>query len=255
VLLVGFALLAVAGFAYWRARTASAESTTMAITPTLPVAQLEQMRRQIVRPNPRGGFRHVTEVVGAAQPGPDGLLTSELGKTPCVWYSYRIRRHWYYRTREGHYREHWDSVAEGAASTGFALVDNGGWTIGVLPAGARLESVEKPVDSYETDFRPELVDVFGFQMLRHRGTLGFHYEELVIRPGTWLYVLGEARDVDGPLVVAKPEDGSDFVISTRPEDELRGGRTGRHRLLMTGAIAALLTGLGSVGVGVWMAAW
>lgn len=127
-----------------------------------------------------------------------------------------------------------------------------GWTIGVLPAGARVEGVDQPVDRYERDFRPEPVEVFGVRLPSRRGTLGFQYEERVIRPGTWLYVLGEARDVDGPLTIARPEDGRDFVIAAKPEGELRAKDTTRYRLLLTGAIAALVSGLACLVAGFWL---
>ncbi|WP_431901023.1 GIDE domain-containing protein [Amycolatopsis thermoflava] len=252
--LAGIALIVVAVFLFRRARKAGAQIRAMTATPTFTVAQLEQMRRMVPRPRPEGGFRKITEVIGGAQPGAGGLLTSELSKTPCVWYSYRVRRRWYYRTRKGHRRVRWDTVAEGQAPPSFVLVDPQRRPIELVVDGARPEAVEKPVDSYQTDFRAETVEFLGLEWPRGRGTLGFHYEEWIIRPGTWLYVLGEARDVTGSLVIGKPEDGSDFIIAAKPEGELRAGRGRRHRLLGAAACALVLVGLALIVTEFWIMA-
>ncbi|UQS22456.1 hypothetical protein L1857_06290 [Amycolatopsis thermalba] len=172
---MGIALIVVAAVLFRRARKAGAPVRTMAATPTLSVAQLEQLRRMVPRPRPEGGFRRITEVVGAAHPGAGGLVTAELSKTPCVWYGYRVRRHWYYRTRKGHYRERWETVAEGQAPRSFVLVDQQRGAIEVVPLGARPEAVEKPVDSYQTDLRADTVEFLGLHWPRGRGTVGFQY--------------------------------------------------------------------------------
>src|SRR5690606_35082777 len=51
------------------------------------------------------------------------------------------------------------------------------------------------------------------------GTIGFRYQEWVIRPGTRLYVHGEVSDATGEQAFAKAEKGA-YLISTRAEEEL-----------------------------------
>ncbi|MEU0510620.1 GIDE domain-containing protein [Amycolatopsis sp. NPDC006125] len=147
-----------------------------------------------------------------------------------------------------------ETVAEGQAPSSFVLVDPQRRPIELVADGARPEAVEKPVDSYQTDFRAETVEFLGLQWPRGRGTLGFHYEEWIVRPGTWLYVLGEARDVTGSLVIGKPEDGSDFIIAAKPEGELRAGRGRRHRVLGAAACALVLVGLALIVTEFWIMA-
>jgi hypothetical protein len=101
-LVVGGVLLptaAVAGF-FLMQRTRS-ELHAMIGTETLPVAELERLRGISDELGARGGFRKVAEVVGAAYPRQEGLLAAEIGKTPCVWYRYRVDR----RYEEIAYRE------------------------------------------------------------------------------------------------------------------------------------------------------
>jgi hypothetical protein len=51
------------------------------------------------------------------------------------------------------------------------------------------------------------------------------------------------HDKIGPLVIARPEQGGHYIISTRTEDELRRSRVQRHKLLAVGVIAAFALGL------------
>jgi len=250
-MLFGGIALVVALFVYRRARKTGAWRKQMATTPTLPVAQLEAMRRQVVRPNPQGGFRMGAEVVGVAQPGPRGLLSAEVSKTPCVWCRYRVQERTYH-TSDGHRHERWEKVAEGQSVDEFLLVDRYGGRIQVRPGGVRVEHVEKTVDAYRRDATHETVDVFGLQWSRGRGTLGYRYEEWIIRPGAWLYVLGEAQDVTGPLVMSQPADGSDFLISGKSEADLSAEVTRRHELQMAGVIALLVVVVAEVAFDIWL---
>jgi hypothetical protein len=75
-------------------------------------------------------------------------------------------------------------------------------------------------------------------------TIGVQHEEWILRPGTRLYVLGEARDAgNGRLEMRQPAEG-DMILSTRSEQEYAAATAKSARL---GLLAAI--GLGTVGVG------
>src|SRR5690606_39854698 len=84
-------------------------------TETLSIPQLEQYRQASDEVGGRGAFRKTAEVVGAAHPGPHGPLKAELSKTECVWYRYRIDRHYEvieYRDGKRHRRKRTERIAE-----------------------------------------------------------------------------------------------------------------------------------------------
>ena len=57
-----------------------------------------------------------------------------------------------------------------------------------------------------------------------------------------VYVLGEARDQGGEVVIGKPAGGV-HVISTRSEAELRKSAQRTQRILMWSALAAVIVGI------------
>jgi hypothetical protein len=95
-------------------------------TETLPVAELERLRGISDELGARGGFRKVAEVVGAAYPRQEGLLAAEIGKTPCVWYRYRVDRRYeeiVYREGKRHRYTRTERVAGMTSTAGYALRD------------------------------------------------------------------------------------------------------------------------------------
>ncbi|WP_216210360.1 E3 ubiquitin ligase family protein [Amycolatopsis aidingensis] len=247
VLLIG---AAVAGFFFMR--HTKSELHAMIGTETLTIPQLEDLRKVSDELGATGGFRRTAEVVGAAHPRPEGLLTAEISKTECVWYRYRIDRqyeHVEYRDGKRHRSKRTEKVAEHTSHEGYALIDDAGRTIGVDPGGTAPDGTEQTVHRFEPHHGGSgPVEVFGFRLPDfvaggNGSTIGFDYKEWVIRPGRRLYVLGEVHDRIGPLVIGKPQGGGHFIISTRTEDELREDRVTRHRFLAVGVIIATLAGL------------
>jgi hypothetical protein len=257
--LIGVVLIvaAVAGFFYMQAT--KRELHAMIGTETLSIPELEDLRRISDELGARGGFRKTTEVVGAAHPRPEGPLTSEISKTPCVWYHYRIDRqyeHVQYRDGRRYRSKRTEKVAEHTSGEGYALIDEQGRTIGVAPQGTRPEGVEQTVDRFEPyqggDQSFELFGIRlpGFLAGNRDSTIGFEYKEWLIRPGTRLYVLGEVHDIVGPLVIAKPQEKGHFIIAAKTEEELRAGRTRRHQLLAVGVLVAFFAGVALTVVGI-----
>ncbi|OZM75282.1 helicase [Amycolatopsis antarctica] len=244
-------LAGVGGFFYMR--HTKSELHAMIGTETLSIPQLEDNRRISDELGARGGFRKVSEVVGAAHPRPEGALVSEISKTECVWYRYEIRRQYervQYRDGRRHYSKHMERVAEHTSSAGYALIDDQGRTIGVDPNGTKPEGVEQTVSRFEPSSGNDnqSMELFGVRLPNflssgQNSTIGFEYKEWVIRPRSRMYILGEVHDKIGPLVIGRPEQGGHFIIATKTEDELRHSRSQRHRLLSIGVIAATVLGL------------
>jgi hypothetical protein len=198
-------------------------------------------------------------VVGAAHPRPEGMLIAEVSKTECVWYHYRIDReyeHVEYRDGKRRYSKRREKVAEFTSSDGYALIDEQGRMIGVDPNGTKPEGVEQTVDRFEPHHGDgnQGLELFGIKLpgvftTRENSTIGFVYKEWLIRPGRWLYILGEVHDKIGPLVIGKPEQPGHFIVAAKSEDELRDDRVRRHKLLAIAVIVAFVAGLALVTVG------
>lgn len=174
-----------------------------------------------------GSFRQAVEVVGTAEPGPDGPLTSELSHTECVWHRHQITRRYRHhetdsqgkrttRTRE-------EVVAQNTSERPFLLRDPAG-TISVLPsrpidgATKTLSEFREPTthDTATTvRMGPLEIDLGGGD-----NTLGFEYEEWVLTPGTKVFVHGEATDAGGELAIVEPAGKAKLVISTKSETQL-----------------------------------
>ncbi|SEP51740.1 E3 ubiquitin ligase family protein [Amycolatopsis saalfeldensis] len=250
-------IASVAGFVWMRAT--KSELYAMIGTETLSFPELEDLRRVSDELGGRGGFRKVTEVVGAAQPRPEGPLTAEVSKTPCVWYRYQIEReyeHVVYRDGRRRRSRRTEKVADHTSNEGYALIDEQGRTIGVAPDGTRPEAVEQTVNRFEPYHGgDQSFELFGLRLPAMFGgnqdsTIGYRYREWLIRPGTRLYVLGEAHDAAGPLVIGKPQSGGHFLIAAKTEEELRADRTRRHKLLAAGVLIAFVVGIALIVVGI-----
>ncbi len=246
--IAGLVLLVAAGAGFYFMRHTRSELHAMIGAETLPVPQLETLRAASDEIGNQGGFRKQCEVVGAAHPNPHGPLTSELSKTECVWYEYKVVRQ-YERTeyRDGRRRTHRSSetVASHTSGDGYALRDQQGTLIGVDPTGTQPDQPDKIVDRFEP-YQQQSQSAFGIQlpaMFDSNNTIGYKYEEWAIQPGKQLYILGEVHDKFGPLVIGSPEDGGHYIISTRSEDELRSHRSQRHNMLRIGILVAAPLGL------------
>ncbi len=252
----GVLLLVAAGGGFYFMRQARSQLHAMIGAETLPVPQLETLRKASDEVGGHGGFRKGCEVVGSAHPRPKGLLTSELSKTECVWYRYVIKRKFKETRYDGQgrrrTRRRTETVAEHVSAAGYAVQDGQGALIGVDPNGAETDQPEQVVKRFEP-YEKQGPNVFGVQLpdlFDTNNTIGHQYEEWIIRPGQQLYVLGEVHDKIGPLVVGKPESDGYFIISTRSEQELRAVRRKRHMWLAIGVIAGAVLGAGLLVVGI-----
>lgn len=252
VWIAGIVLIVAGVVAFFFMRGTKRDLHAMIGTETFTIPELETERGASDEVGARGSFRKTAEVVGAAHPRPEGVLTSELSKSDCVWYRYTVEReyeHTEYRDGRRRTSRRTEKLTDHASQAGFAVVDEQGRTIGVDPSGERPDKPEQVVDRFEPhEGGRSSMELFGVKIPNiGRGgnrTIGYKYKEWIVRPGQRLYVHGEVHDRIGPLVIGKPEDGGFFVISTRTEAELRKSHETRHKLLAGGTIGGVVIGLG-----------
>ncbi|MBP7264554.1 MAG: E3 ubiquitin ligase family protein [Spirochaetia bacterium] len=210
----------------------------IAVTETSDAAELESLSREVAAELGAGSFASAAEVKGVVEsPSP---LQSEYARLPCVWYRSSITREYetteWERDSDGHRRSvtkrHTETVSSVERSMPFLVRDQSG-TVEVDPEGAKLEG-EKVMDRFEGSLPPE----FGGPGPGGFGTLGYRIREEALTIGRRVYVLGEARDEGGRLLIQKPSGkGGRFLITTKSEEELlRSAKRGQGALM---AVAAL----------------
>lgn len=189
------------------------------------------------------------ELSGVAAPGPQGLLTSEISGTPCVWHHHKVSRRYEERRTDSNGNRRTQTrtevMAENRSRDPFVLRDEHGEIL-VVPE----TTVDHP-RKVRSEFRPETarsgasitIGALSLTLPAGRETLGYEYEEWVLTPGTPLFVQGEATDRSGHLEV-RDSPVAALVISTRSEEELQAAHT-RRALLCTGGSA--LAGVVAVG--------
>lgn len=252
------AILIVAGVAaFFFMQHTKKELHAMIGTETLSIPELEAERTASDDLGAKGSFRKITEVIGAAHPRPEGVLTAELSKQECVWYRYTVEReyeHVEYRDGDRRTRRRTEKMADHSSNAGFAVIDEAGRTIGVDPGGERPDKPEQVIDRFEPhEGGRGSVELFGITLPSFGGgnrTIGYKYKEWIVRPGQRLYILGEVHDKIGPLVIGKPSEDGHFIISTRSESELRKSRETQHKLLALGTVAGVVIGLGLLVAGI-----
>ncbi|WP_460524578.1 E3 ubiquitin ligase family protein [Flindersiella endophytica] len=247
MLIAGVILLvvgAVIGFFAWRSKE---KERKMITTETLTSQALGELAAAAAAAAGPGAFRHTCEVTGTVQPGPGGALKSELSSTECVWHKHVVSRKYWETRRErdsdGDYHtrrvESWERVAERKSDQPFTLVDEQG-SVGVHVGGKEPDGVEQVVDRFEPSNEQHGTQLsFGGFSLNlgggREGTIGYKYEEWVLRPGRRLYVLGEASDASGAIVVTNPS-----IISTKDEQQLiQEARSSQRWLTIGGSVAAV----------------
>ncbi len=204
----------------------------MKSTQTATAADLRALADSVAKEIGAGSFNQVTEVKGAVEC--DAPLAGELSGAACVHYAMSVVREWEEtawktdsqgnRTQETHKGS--DTVASNTRSVRFRVRDATG-AIDVDPAGAKIEG-EKAVSQFQPgeptggsiSFGGFRIGLPGFGG-SGRKTVGYRYEETVLRVGATVYVLGEAVDAGGTLCVRKPAaKDARFLVSTLSEEEL-----------------------------------
>lgn len=232
MLIAGVVLLVLAVGAFVIARVQRAAARRATATETLGCGDLASLSADVAAEVGAGSFRQRCEVVGAAEPGPDGVLLAPESGLEAVWTRTKlVHEFWEMQEREvdGHRRrerrEREEVVSDLSSQTPF-VVDDGSGTVLVHPKRAKIDEPEEVLDRFEpapAQGSSEGLSGVLSALLRSgadSGTLGFRHQEWIIRPGTRLYVQGEVQDGDGSLRFDAPQDKGSFLISTRSEEEI-----------------------------------
>lgn len=211
-----------------------------------PVLNRAQIAEELDRAD-----RVACRVLGTAEPGSGGELTSPFAAVPCVWYEATLTHSWTttmlvpVTVSDGKNTStqmqtqtitHTETLFHETSGSTFAVRDATG-AVAVSPDGAKVDGADTSYDGWEAPATPEAAAIS-----IPSSAANLHYTEKVLRPGAQLYVLGEAAYTgDGPLLRG-PSSG-DYLISTRSADShlnrLRNGEVALYSL----AVLVLLIGL------------
>jgi len=207
-----------------------------------------------------GGFKQQAEVKGVVKC--DKPIYGELSKQPCVYYEMNVSERFeevYYekdaqgnsqrRTRTGS-----TSVASNSQRIPFQLEDATG-RVTVNPNSANIDPVQV-VSKYEQNFSGNRVSFgsFSFNIAARSGdrrVLGYEFTEKIIPLDRNIYVLGEASDSSGQLMIqTSSEKGKPFIITLKSEEELTKATEGSIKAMMIGAVVCWILGAAAIAYGI-----
>ena len=227
-LLLSAALFCASFGLWWLSRRQSLKAMEARFTPEFPVKQLEEEAAAVAAELGSGAFRQPVKVHGKIRC--DQPLVAELTKTPCVAYRFSVTREYeeivWSTDDKGNQissrQRRSEQLASNERHTSFDLEDFSG-CIRVFPDKAKLELIKS-----HSSFEPAPLAAFSQLMLTgpHSAgeTLGYRYDESCLTVGIEISVFAEASDVDGTLVLRKPEaKDALFIVSPRSLQELAQG--------------------------------
>jgi hypothetical protein len=228
MLIAGAILLVIAAGILVVARSYRAKAHAARATETLSCGDIAQLSSGVGAEVGGGLFKQRCEVVGQAAPGDGGLLAAPHSGSEAVWHRSSVtHRYWEIeetrndRGETSRSRVEKESTVSDLVSEAPFLVSDGSGEVLVAPDGANVDAPERVVDRFDPQTEAPssgfLVNLFRSDP--DGGTLGFRYQEWIIRPGARLYVHGVVSDATGRPSFAK--DGR-FIISSRSEEEIVG---------------------------------
>jgi E3 Ubiquitin ligase len=244
-LIASLLLLLVAAGLSWGAWSSAQRHKHLSSTETTDLGTLRELHRAATEAAGPGAFRQVVDIEGTAQPGPGGPLEAPLTGAECVWHKHSVvRKDQVVELEDGKRitRNREETESDHTTETPFVVRDATG-EVEVVPSRA-VDRAEQSVD----DFVRAGLERHGFG---NRGkTLGRKRCEWLLRPGTRIFVHGEAVDRGGALVIVEPEGKDKLLVSTRSEAEVLAGAASGHKWMRIAAIAsaAVAVALGVVGV-------
>jgi hypothetical protein len=233
MLIAGIILVVIALGVLFFERSQTNRANAAKRTETLTCGDIDTLARG-VESEVGGGFHQRCEVVGQAAPGEGGAIKAPHSGVDAVWHRSTVtHRYWEIQERVVNNErtrnrvESQELVSDITSSSPFLVRDASG-TVAVNPDGADVDRPERVLDRFDphVENAPLPSGLMGLvgSVLRsgaQSGTLGFEYEEWVIRPGARLYVHGEVSDATGRVAFARPASGR-YIISTRSEEEIVG---------------------------------
>ena len=192
-----------------------------------------------------GNYTKVVELVGVATC--KNPLQAEHSGEDVIYFKSSVTREYEVEEQEtdSEGRKRWvtnrrsEIVAENERSVAFLLDDGSGKMIEVDMIDAEIIA-RKSVDRFER----EMPKGYHFNESSGSKTIGYRYNEEIIKLNSKLYVLGEATDKNGGLCVMKPHDPKNsFIVSTKLEKELVEEFEGTSKNYLYGAIGCGVVGI------------
>jgi hypothetical protein len=245
-LIAALLLLLLAAGLGWGAWSMAQRHKHLSGTETVDLATLRELHRTATQAAGPDAFRLVVDLEGTAQPGPGGPLKAALTGADCVWHKHSVvRKDQVVELEDGKRvtRNREETESDHTTETPFVVRDATGEVV-VVPSRA-VDCAEQTVD----DFVRAGLERHGSFGNRGR-TIGRKRCEWLLRPGTRVFVHGEAVDRAGELVVVEPKGTDKLLVTTRSEAEVLDKAASGHKWMRIGAAAsaALAVVLGVVGV-------
>ncbi len=196
-----------------------------------------------------GSFAETCELSGTAQCAQP--LRAEISGAACVYYSMRVERQYEETVRENNQERTQrgsETVAHNVQHTDFLLRDATG-AVAVLAEGAELDGLRtlerfEPAAGGSGHGLSLTVGSFSITLpavQAGRRTLGHKIVEQHVPVGAHLYVMAEAADRDGELVLRQPKEGP-FLVSMRSKEQLVAGARSQARWMRALGMTAIVGG-------------
>ena len=256
MLIGGLVALVIGVLLLWGSVSAARRMLALRTAKTQTAAELEKLRGEMASEVGAGALRDVCALEGTAEHARP--LSAEISGQPCVYCAVRVDRE-YEETRQDANGQTTTSrgsetVASNVQQVEFELRAATG-TVLVVPADASVDA-RKTVERFDpagSGFGGLVIGSLRLDIVPPAGTrrtLGYKIVEHVLAVGDRLYVLGEARDRDGRVVIARPaRRGAKFIISARSKDELVRSAASQARWMRAVALVLLAGGVVLAAVG------
>jgi hypothetical protein len=258
MIVIGIVLFVVGGFLVYSYFNQKKRMEAISGVETSSAGMLQEIWKGVADEIGTGSFEQEAEIKGVIEC--DNPLESEIDKQPCVYYSMSVTRKWeeeYYEKNEEtgqnerKIRKGSDTVSSNTRSVPFKVRDDTG-TILVNPNDAKMDG-EQIVDRFEPENTVSggkiSIGNFSFSLGglsalgQGRRTLGYHFSETILPLNRNVYVLGSASDSSGQLMIQKPREKGQFLISLKSEEELLKSSKSGMTYSLIGAIACFVVGL------------
>jgi len=255
VIIIGVVLIGLGVYFFYARKKSQATLFNIKATQTFKAKDIVDLCEAVKEDIGPGCFNKVLEVKGVIKC--DDPLVGELSKQKCVYYSMKVTHEYEetYTVRNAQGRSERrtirgsEVISSNTQSIHFYVEDDTGKIL-VDPSNATLHTV-KAVDRFQSSAGNTGTTIqfgqFSFNVPTRssgRRTLGYRYVEEIIPVERRVYVLGEASDSTGELMLQLPSDKKEsFIVSLKSEEELIKSHEGSIGLYLVGAIIAVIIGI------------
>jgi hypothetical protein len=244
---IGILFIVIGVVCLFVAQSAAAKLKTLASTETLTAKALADLCAQTITSVGKGGFRYMVEVTGRLECATH--LQSEITRQACAGYKSEMVQEYEETTMERNTqtgqqtprtRTGSETITHNVRLSDFHVVDETGRTR-VHPESAEIDWV-KVTDKFEPHNSPAITinagglawGGIGFslapsqagtwnQVRPGRQIRGYRFTEYILPLNQNVFVVGEASDAMGELMISRPSKGGSFLVSSKSEEQLAAG--------------------------------